>query len=42
MEFLDIVTFYLYALNVWLVGTAFPPYVYAYNRVVLELERWAA
>jgi len=42
MTWISALTFYLYAFNVWLVATGFPPYVYLYNRMVLELERWAA
>lgn len=42
MSWIDVLNFYLYGLGVYLVGAGFPPYVYAYNRVVLELERWAA
>lgn len=41
MTMLSLVTLEMYAFMVYLVATGFPPFVFAYNYITLQLERFA-
>lgn len=40
MNLIDIFNLYLYTAIVYMTATGHQDFVYAYNRVVLELESW--
>lgn len=42
MNLIDIFNAVMYTWLVYVASVGHPDYVYVYNRVVLELERWAA